>query len=703
MVFEDMHWADDGLLDFIDHLVDWATGVPLLVIATARPELLDRRPAWGGGKLNVSTIALTPLSDDESALIIHGVLEQSALPVETQQALVESAGGNPLYAEQFARLYLERGSADDLPLPETVQGLIAARLDGLSAEEKRAMQDAAVFGKVFWAGAVDADLETLHALERKGMLRRERRSAVAGETQYAFRHVLVRDVAYGQIPRAQRGEKHIRAADWIESLGRTDDQAELVAHHLGVALELGADVADRLSDALARAARRALALHAYRGALEYSRRALELPGRDADRPQLLAVHARALAIVEADTTALTGAIDALERTGEPEEAAELAAFAANAAWNANRRPEADQLIARAEALVRGRGPSKALCAVLSEKARLSGYVDDPDLVEPIAREALALAKELQLAEQQAESISTLASLAWVRGEYERAGELNDEAFAVAPPISRQSLRALINRALSYLAAADGAGLRANLDRALEAAQRLGDAQFVNWIMAPVIYEELVNLGRWDEALERIAAVLRQTESAGGSYMESNFHAERAIVLAARGRDAEARADLDAVISALETNSEIQFQASLLVAAAPAFDILGDGVRAAEMLERLIEFQPPSRTFAPPLFAEAAVAIARHGYAERFLERFAEARPHRRLEAARLVWTGRAVEAAEIYAGASIFEEATARVFAAEQSGDRAQLERGLAFFRAVGARRIVERAEAALVPAAAAE
>src|SRR5581483_3421721 len=114
------------------------------------------RSAWGGGKLNVSTIALTPLSDEESAEIIHAVLDRAVLPAETQQALLEQAGGNPLYAEQFARLYLERGSADDLPLPETVQGLIAARVDGLSADEKRLLQDAAVLGKVFWAGAAAA-------------------------------------------------------------------------------------------------------------------------------------------------------------------------------------------------------------------------------------------------------------------------------------------------------------------------------------------------------------------------------------------------------------------------------------------------------------------------------------------------------------------------------------------------------------------
>ncbi len=213
LVFEDLHWADDGLLDFVDHLADWAGSVPLLVLGTARPELLERRPGWGGGKLNATTLALTPLADEEAAQIIQAVLEQALLPAETQQALLERAGGNPLYAEQFARLFVERGTAEDMPLPETVQGIIAARLDVLEPLEKRLLQDAAVVGKVFWAGAaaelagVDGDevASALHALERRGMVRRERRSSFGGEDEYAFRHVLVRDVAYGQIPRAARG------------------------------------------------------------------------------------------------------------------------------------------------------------------------------------------------------------------------------------------------------------------------------------------------------------------------------------------------------------------------------------------------------------------------------------------------------------------------------------------------------------------
>src|SRR6266496_2460339 len=144
LVLEDLHWADEGLLDFVDELVDWLSGVRLLVVCSARPELLERRPGWGGGKLNASTIGLSPLSTEQTALLLSHVLERSVLPADTQHALLERAEGNPLYAEQFAELYLERGSTEDLPLPETLQGIVAARLDGLSTDEKDVLQNASV-------------------------------------------------------------------------------------------------------------------------------------------------------------------------------------------------------------------------------------------------------------------------------------------------------------------------------------------------------------------------------------------------------------------------------------------------------------------------------------------------------------------------------------------------------------------------------
>ena len=197
-MFEDLHWADDGLLDFVDGLVEWVLDVPLLVVATARPELLERRASWGGGKANATTLSLSPLSEEETGRLVSALLEQSLLPAEMRAALSTHAGGNALYAEQYVRTLGERGQANELAMPETVHGIIAARLDSLSEPEKSLLQNAAVFGKVFWDGAVHAldgidrvDAgECLHTLDRKEFVQRARRSSVAGESEYAFRHVL---------------------------------------------------------------------------------------------------------------------------------------------------------------------------------------------------------------------------------------------------------------------------------------------------------------------------------------------------------------------------------------------------------------------------------------------------------------------------------------------------------------------------------
>jgi class 3 adenylate cyclase/tetratricopeptide (TPR) repeat protein len=289
LVFEDLHWADEGLLDFVDELVERVSGVPLLVVATARPELLRRRTGWAGGKGNAVTISLPPLSDSETARLVAALLEQPLSRAEAPEALLARVGGNPLYAEQFCRMMLERG--DIRELPETVQGIIAARLDGLPAEQKRLLQDAAVIGKVFWAGALEAigrvsprrANELLHPLERSEFVTRARRSSVAGDTEYAFRHELLRDVAYGGIPRAGRAELHRLTAEWIESLAHSVDHAELLAHHYVAALEYahaaGEDTAGVVKPAvlaLHGAGLRAIRLSANDRAVEYLSRAIDL-------------------------------------------------------------------------------------------------------------------------------------------------------------------------------------------------------------------------------------------------------------------------------------------------------------------------------------------------------------------------------------------------------------------------------------------
>ena len=215
LVLEDLHWADDGTLDFVEHLADWSTDSPLFVLCTARPELLDRRPMWGGGRLNSQTISLAPLDDTATAELLAQVLGSPVVDAEVQQMLLAQAGGNPLYAEEFARMIAETGSASDVPT--TVQGVIAARLDVLPPGEKALLQDASVLGKVFWRGGVEAlgsavSDDVLVSLTRRELLRRARSSTVAGETEFAFRHALVQEVekwVHGAAADGQRGSSGV--------------------------------------------------------------------------------------------------------------------------------------------------------------------------------------------------------------------------------------------------------------------------------------------------------------------------------------------------------------------------------------------------------------------------------------------------------------------------------------------------------------
>ena len=183
----------------------------MLVVCTARPELLARRPGWGGGKPNASTISLSPLSDDDTARLVHALLERSVLPADVQAALIERAGGNPLYAEEFARMVDELSGRERLRLPESVQGSsprgsthFPSTRSSCSRTQRSSGRSS---GSALWrrsavATARESEL-LLHGLERKEFVRRERRSSVAEESQYVFSHLLVQDVAYSQIPRAR--------------------------------------------------------------------------------------------------------------------------------------------------------------------------------------------------------------------------------------------------------------------------------------------------------------------------------------------------------------------------------------------------------------------------------------------------------------------------------------------------------------------
>jgi len=364
LVVEDLHWADPALLEFVDHLVDWSTGVAVLVVATARPELFERQPGWGGGKRNSTTISLSPLSSDETARLISALLPRAVLPAETQVALLERAGGNPLYAEEFVRMLDDRGIVDGhgvvkgagIPVPDTVQALISARLDTLALERKALLQDAAVLGRVFWGGALasmagadeEAVAESLHDLALKELVRPIRGSSVAGEAEYVFWHVLIRDVAYGQIPRLARLRKHEAAAAWIERLGDGSDKAEILAYHYGQALEL------------ARAA----------GAVEDGERLEGLARRF-----LVLAGDRAVQLDVAKSEVYYRRALELLPEGHPDRA-EVMAKAAETAWLAGRLLEAEEEMRRAEQLAITSSQTRGLVRIYTLLGTLRGRQGD---------------------------------------------------------------------------------------------------------------------------------------------------------------------------------------------------------------------------------------------------------------------------------------------------------------------------------------
>jgi class 3 adenylate cyclase/tetratricopeptide (TPR) repeat protein len=247
LAFEDIHWADHGMLDLIEYLAQWVRG-PLLLLCLARDELLEHRPAWGGGRRGATSIFLDPLSADETRELVTALLPENADAEKTADAVATRAGGNPFFAEEMARMLAEEGTIETAELPGTVQALLAARLDSLELHERQLVQQAAVVGRTFWEGSLAGvareagfDLDgALTSLQEKDLVIASPGSQLAGEPEYAFKHVLIRDVAYGMLPKSVRSTKHFEVGRFIEDRAgdRTDEVVTVLAEHYGRAAVL---------------------------------------------------------------------------------------------------------------------------------------------------------------------------------------------------------------------------------------------------------------------------------------------------------------------------------------------------------------------------------------------------------------------------------------------------------------------------------
>ncbi|HUF00880.1 MAG TPA: AAA family ATPase [Gaiellaceae bacterium] len=718
LVFEDLHWADDALLDFVDHLVDWASGVPLLIVGTARPELLARRPGWGGGKPNALTLSLSPLSDDETAALVHELLERSVLDADVQQTLLERAGGNPLYAEEFVRMLGERG-ADELPVPETVQGLIAARLDGLSGEEKSLLQAVSVLGKVFWLGAATelAELERwsaekrLHALERKEFVRRERRSSVAEEIEYAFRHALVRDVAYGQIPRAARAEKHRVAARWIESLGRPEDHAEMLAHHYLQALELSR-AAELPTDELATAARpvleeagdRAFSLNAFAAAARFYDEALALGSEDdAHRASVLFRRAKAayLAGTEDREALLEEAREALLEAGDAERAAEADALLAEHWWHRGDRDRSREHLGRAHELVSDLQPSPGKAWVLSQLARYLALAEENEEAIRIGGDALAMAESLGLDEVVAHALNNLA-IAKGPGDRTRFEDLERSIEIALAARSPEAARGYHNLGVFRWEIGDFRRGCTLIDEAVAAGERLGNASLAGFGRAFQIFN-LFEQGEWEEGFRRADALLAACDAGESHYLEGAIRRMRAHARLARDDLDGALAEIPTIVRAARRSGDPQILAPALASAA-CLSLAGGWVDEAKELAREALETPRWMPWLEPLAAVAGDL----GCEAELLRKLDESAPSKWTEAIRAELRGDFATAADMYDEIGVlFTEARTRLRAAEQlvaAGRRAeadeQLQRSLAFWRSVGATRYIREGEALLAKTA---
>jgi class 3 adenylate cyclase/tetratricopeptide (TPR) repeat protein len=721
LVFEDLHWADEGLLDFVDHVVDWTTDVPLLVVCTTRPELLDRRPGWGGGKRNAVTFSLSPLSAEETGLLLRELVPNEAPP-----ELVARAGGNPLYAEEYARMLSQHQNGDELPLPDSVQGIIAARLDTLPLEEKALLQDAAVVGKVFWVGALAHVSETdpapaqecLQALERKEFVRRERRSSVAGETAYVFRHVLVRDVAYGQIPRARRAQTHQLAAEWIEALAgdRPEDLADMVAHHYSSALELARaagrdepELAERTRLALREAGDRSARLNAFVEAVRFYRGALDLwPEDDPDYPHLLFRYGRARFFSEDEgEDSLSQAAEELLDAGDRASASEAETLVGELRWIEGDRDRAFEHFEGAARMMADEPPSRSKAYVLGNLARFLMVADEAERSIAIGFEAFQMAQELGLEDVEANVLASIGVARVTIGDLGGKVDL-ERAIEIAERIkSPEVIRGYNNLASTHAALGD-------LSRAFElyalgarAAERFGRIRALRWLEAERM-SELYWRGRWDEALAQADEFVRQAESGLPHHREVDARLTRARIRLARADPAAALADS---ALALEFARKVRDPQTLFPALAfhSRIRLATDGRKeASKLATKLLDtWAAAGVTFAAFWLADLAVVLAELDRAddlEHASTSFVRI-PTRWLDAARAVVRGDDLHAARIYAAiGSLPDEAEARLRAAEnlaKTGRRDEADGELApaldFYRSVQASGWLARAERLLV------
>jgi class 3 adenylate cyclase/tetratricopeptide (TPR) repeat protein len=643
LVFEDIHWAEEPLLELIEHLATWVREAPLLILGLARPELLDVRPGWGGGRMRSTAIELDPLQAGESEELLDALLPGDGLSVQGRQALLEKTEGNPLFVEETIRMLSETGDGYLAErIPDTLQALIAARIDQLPAAEKSLLQRAAVIGRVFWHGALehlspgDPIDDLLNDLLLRDFVLGESRSTIIGERAYRFKHVLIREVARVGLTKSERADLHARFAEWLKERAG-DELLEIRAYHLDHAAQLHAeldgatppDLAREAAAALEEAGRRALAREANRTARTLLLRAVELDPT-LERRYHAARAAWRLSDLPAVSVEMRRVLEEAQAAGEAMvEGKALTALAEVALLREADLPKATELIdAALEAL-----PVNGRFTALGVRGRIAWWTGDFETQERVADEALEIARRLERKDLEAHALNDLAAAYRHQQRSDEAEELLRRGLELAeesgsivgkaqalhflglvsldrgqPTPGEQLLeesRALFaevgdawmhGRTMNGLAlAADQQGDYAKAERLLREAIRLLKPLEDRGALCEsqrALAEALIKQNRLDEA-ERVA--LEAVETVGEHDLSSRATTAMTlgIVRAAQGREAEAEELLRDALAVVELSAFRGLETWILTRLDEFLRERGRDDEAAAYRERLAELSPAS--------------------------------------------------------------------------------------------------------------
>ncbi len=667
MVLEDLHNADDVILEFVDELTDQLAPVPLLVIVTARPELLRRRPGWAGGKRDATTISLNALSGAGTAQLLRTLFDRYGLSEKDVvcsgergpafwQNLVERIGGVPLFAEEYVRMLAESRPGDGLALPESVQTVISARLDKVPDQERAILLDASVLGMVVWPGAVAAlscrDIDDvrrgLDFLTRREILHRAHRSTVAGEPEYTFGHVLIRDIAYNRLPLDVRAARHRLAAAWIESL--PVDHAEALAHHYGTAVELAAALGSPTAELTARArvvlsetGRRAAALGARQAAIRCYRAALDLcPANDPARPDLLLRYGTILAEMDGrGEEVLIEARDALLVAGEAAGAASaefhLALLADRRAGDAGSRAGRD----RALSLLRPTDSSEA--AVELRCGLALSLVIDGRCAEALdlARHALVAAERLSRPELVVSALKAHGAARVDLGDLDGVADF-ERAVDLCARHGLATTRMLGNLSCALARAGELDRLEDIRAQATRAVARYGDALATRMLRGTEVNEQY-----WagnSEVARELADRLLNEYGVDWLPLRASWHIVRGRNALSQGAVAEAETEAAQGLDAARLLGDPQDVFPALAFAARAALSAGREDDARALTDELLRGLS-GRSIFPDVGVDLPVVLSALGYPETALDGI---RPSPWLAAARAYLAGDHERAAELY-------------------------------------------------------